>query len=84
MALVNLQRMKSFMEIPDAAETLLTKNEKEIKFSINLKVSPGKIICFDAFVVYHNVVLGPAKGGVRFFTGSLYGGNTQPCENNDL
>ena len=66
MALIGLERMKEIMEVPRAAETLLSKPEKEIKFSLNLKMADNDIICFDAFVVYHNVALGPAKGGVRF------------------
>lgn len=66
MALISLDRMKEIMDVPAAAGTLLNKSEKEIRFSLNLKMSRDEIICFDAFVVYHNVVLGPAKGGVRF------------------
>jgi glutamate dehydrogenase/leucine dehydrogenase len=66
MALISLDRMKEIIDLPDSAETLLKKSEKEIRFSLNLKTSKDKIICYDAFVVYHNVVLGPAKGGIRF------------------
>ncbi|MCX8081989.1 MAG: Glu/Leu/Phe/Val dehydrogenase [bacterium] len=65
MALIPLGKMKNIMNIPKPAEVLLTKSEKEIKFSLNLKTADD-IICYDAFVVYHNVVMGPAKGGVRF------------------
>jgi len=70
MALIPLERMKEIMDIPRPAEILLQKSEKEIKFSLNLKTSKDDIICFDAFVVYHNVVMGPAKGGVRFSPGA--------------
>jgi glutamate dehydrogenase/leucine dehydrogenase len=66
MALISLNRMKEIMDVPSTAEILLNKSEKEIRFSLNLKMSKDEIICYDAFVVYHNVVLGPAKGGVRF------------------
>lgn len=66
MALIKFDRMKEIMDIPATAETLLKTPEKEIKFSLNLKLTKDDIICFDAFVVYHNDVLGPAKGGVRF------------------
>ena len=66
MALIKFDRMKELMDIPRTAEALLTTPEKEIKFSLNLKMTNEDIICFDAFVVYHNVVLGPAKGGIRF------------------
>jgi glutamate dehydrogenase/leucine dehydrogenase len=66
MALIPLDKMKQYMEISNAAEMLLTHPEKEIKFSLNLKIAPNTIICHDAYVIYHNVVLGPAKGGIRF------------------
>ncbi|MCM8820506.1 MAG: hypothetical protein NC932_00945, partial [Candidatus Omnitrophica bacterium] len=65
MALIPLERMKEIMDVPSAAEIILKKSEKEIKFSLNLKTTNG-VICFDAFVVYHNLVMGPAKGGIRF------------------
>ncbi len=70
MALISLEKMKQIMDIPRAAEILLNKTEKEIKFSLNLKMAENEIICFDAFVVYHNVVMGPAKGGIRFAPGA--------------
>ncbi|MCM8833399.1 MAG: Glu/Leu/Phe/Val dehydrogenase [Candidatus Omnitrophica bacterium] len=41
------------------------KNEKEISFSVNLKTKDNEVIFCDSYVVYHNVVLGPAKGGIR-------------------
>lgn len=65
MALITLERMKEIMDISKAAEILLTNSEKEIKFSLNLKIADD-IICYNAFVVYHDVVMGPAKGGIRF------------------
>ena len=66
MALIKFSRIKELMDIPKSAETLLSKPEKEIKFSIKLKISDEEIFYFDAFVVYHDVTLGPAKGGIRF------------------
>ncbi|MCM8807938.1 MAG: Glu/Leu/Phe/Val dehydrogenase [Candidatus Omnitrophica bacterium] len=65
MAIVKLERIKEFINISPAAEMLLEKNEKEISFSVNFKTKDDEIIFCDAFVVYHNVVLGPAKGGIR-------------------
>jgi len=65
MAIVPLDKMRNFMDISEAAEILLKKAEKEITFSVNLKTGKDKIIFCDAFLVYHNVVLGPAKGGIR-------------------
>lgn len=65
MAIVKLERLKNWMDISKAAEMLLEKNEKEIIFSVNFKTKDDEIVFCDAFVVYHNVVLGPAKGGIR-------------------
>ncbi len=65
MAIVKLEKIKNFMDISPAAELLLEKNEKEISFSVNFKTKDDEIVFCDAFVVYHNVVLGPAKGGIR-------------------
>ncbi len=66
MSLVSMERMKEIMTVPSAAERMLEKPHKEISFSLNLRTAGREIACFDAFVVYHNVALGPAKGGVRF------------------
>ncbi len=63
---VDLKKLKQFMEIPETAEILLSRPEKETTLSINLKVGPNKMLIYSGYVVYHNVVLGPAKGGVRF------------------
>lgn len=66
MALISIGKMKEIMDIPESAEILLNKPAKEIKFPLKLKTSKDGFICFDAFVVYHNVAIGPAKGGIRF------------------
>ncbi|MBU2495143.1 MAG: Glu/Leu/Phe/Val dehydrogenase [Candidatus Omnitrophica bacterium] len=64
--MVNFKKLKQFMEIPETAEMLLSRPEKETTLSINLKVGPNKLLNYSGYVVYHNSVLGPAKGGVRF------------------
>jgi glutamate dehydrogenase/leucine dehydrogenase len=64
--MVDFTKLKKFMEIPEAAEMLLKRPEKETTFSLNLKVGPNKMLIYSGYVVYHNIVLGPAKGGVRF------------------
>jgi len=69
MAIVPLDKMRNFMDISEAAEILLKKSEKEITFNVNLKTGKDRIIFCDAFLVYHNVVLGPAKGGIRISSG---------------
>ncbi|MGC8977095.1 MAG: Glu/Leu/Phe/Val family dehydrogenase [Candidatus Ratteibacteria bacterium] len=65
MAIVKLDRIKEFIKISPAAEKLLETNEKEISFSVNFKTKDDEIVFCDAYVVYHNLVLGPAKGGIR-------------------
>ena len=64
--MVDFEKLGKFMEIPSAARTLLSTSEKEVSFSVNLKLGPNKILIFPGYMVHHNVVLGPAKGGVRF------------------
>lgn len=63
---INFIKLKQFMEIPETAEMLLNRPEKESTLSVNLKVGPNKMLIYSGYVVYHNSVLGPAKGGVRF------------------
>ncbi|MCM8803703.1 MAG: Glu/Leu/Phe/Val dehydrogenase [Candidatus Omnitrophica bacterium] len=65
MAIVKLEEIRNFIDISPASEMLLEKNEKEISFSVNFKTKDNEIVFCDAYVVYHNVVLGPAKGGIR-------------------
>lgn len=65
MALISIEKMKKYMDIPKPAEILLSNCEKELKVSVNLKLNKNEIIATEAYVVYHNVVMGPAKGGIR-------------------
>ena len=64
--MVNFNRLEKFIEIPPDAKILLTEPEKEVTLSLSLKVGPGKMLIYKGYLVYHNLVLGPAKGGVRF------------------
>lgn len=63
---VNFKKLKRFVDIPENAEMLLSRPEKETTLSVNLKVGPNKLLIYNGYLVYHNSVLGPAKGGVRF------------------
>ena len=63
---IDFTKLKQFTEIPETAEMLLNRPEKESTFSVNLKVGPNKMLIYSGYLVYHNSVLGPAKGGVRF------------------
>jgi len=63
---ISFDELRRYCRIPPAAELLLGKPEKEIHFSLNLKCGQESVIEGDAYVVYHNTVRGPAKGGLRF------------------
>lgn len=63
---INFDELRRYITVPDVAETLLSKPEKEISFSLNLKTGPEAIIEGPSYLVYHNTVRGPAKGGIRF------------------
>ncbi len=67
MSVVNFAQLKSMTSIPWEAERLLTKPEKEIRFSLNLLLHPVGLVEADAYVVYHNTARGPAKGGLRIW-----------------
>ena len=72
MGVVNFDRMRECLDVPIEAERLLSKCEKEIRFSLNLLLYPDGLVEADAYVVYHNTARGPAKGGLRIWpTASL-------------
>lgn len=65
MSVINFDTLRRYTDIPSAAESLLSKPEREICFNLNLKLGPNKLIQADSYVVYWNNVRGPAKGGIR-------------------
>ena len=67
MASIDLEQVKTCLDIPAAAERLLSKSEKEIVFSLNLILYPEGLVDTDAFLVLHNTARGPAKGGLRIW-----------------
>ncbi|GAG49695.1 unnamed protein product, partial [marine sediment metagenome] len=66
---MDFEMLREFTDIPQAAQRLLSKPEKEIHFSLNLKTASETIIEGDCYVVYHCTVRGPAKGGLRMSPG---------------
>jgi glutamate dehydrogenase (NAD(P)+) len=64
---IDFEQVKACLDVPPAAERLLSKSEKEITFSLNLILYPEGLVETDAYVVYHNTARGPAKGGVRIW-----------------
>jgi len=67
MPTVDFEKIKACTDVPEAAERLLSKSEKEVRFSLNLLLYPQGLVEADAYVVYHNTARGPAKGGLRIW-----------------
>ena len=67
MPTLDFEKVKPHIDLPREAERLLSKSEKEIRFSLNLLLYPDGLIEADAYVVYHNTARGPAKGGLRIW-----------------
>jgi len=65
MSSTDFDRVRACIDVPENAERLLSKCEKEIRFSVNLLLYPNGLVEADAYVVYHNTARGPAKGGLR-------------------
>jgi len=67
MATLDFDQVKSVIDVPEPAQRLLSKSEKETRFSLNLLLHPHGLVEADAYVVYHNTARGPAKGGLRIW-----------------
>ncbi len=64
MSVVDFDLVSKHLDIPHDAEQLLRKSEQEIYGNLNFKWG-GQLIQADTYVVFHNTVRGPAKGGIR-------------------
>lgn len=67
MPTIDFEKVKACIDVPEAAERLLSKSEREVRFSLNLLLDPHGLVEADAYVVYHNTARGPAKGGLRIW-----------------
>jgi len=67
MPTIDFEQVKACIDVPPTAERLLSKCEKEIRFSLNLLLYPHGLVEADACVVYHNTARGPGKGGLRIW-----------------
>lgn len=56
--------LSKYLDIAPEAEDLLRKSEQEVYAHLSLKWN-GKLIQADTYMVLHNCVRGPAKGGIR-------------------
>ena len=64
-SIINFDKIRKIIQIPDNARILLSKPEKEVTFQMNVHIDK-KFFNFDGYAVYYNTVRGPAKGGIRF------------------
>ncbi|HNQ35796.1 MAG TPA: Glu/Leu/Phe/Val dehydrogenase [bacterium] len=64
--MLDFERLQKYLDIPETARMMLSAPEKQVIMSVNIKVGAGKLLIYDSYLVYHNLVLGPAKGGIRF------------------
>jgi len=65
MAVVNLDEVAGYVDVPPAARILLEKPEREMRLTLSIRMEDDSLACADTFVVYHNTARGPAKGGIR-------------------
>ena len=65
MSSINFDELKAYIDIPQNAERLLSKSERELTFSLNLMIDGDKLIEASTYVIYANTARGPAKGGIR-------------------
>jgi len=64
MSVVDFNLVSKYSDISSMAIQLLSKSDQEHYANLNLKWD-GKLIQADAYVVFHCMVRGPAKGGIR-------------------
>lgn len=64
MSVVDLNLVSKHVDISREAMQLLSKNDQEIYANLNLKWG-GELIQADSYIVFHSMVRGPAKGGIR-------------------
>ncbi|HQD39690.1 MAG: Glu/Leu/Phe/Val dehydrogenase [Firmicutes bacterium] len=65
---LNFDALEKIIDIPAEVRKVLERPEKETRFNINVVDEAGKLHSFDAYVVYHSLSRGPAKGGIRLST----------------
>lgn len=64
MSVVDFNLVSKYSDISSLAIQLLSKSDQEHYANLNLKWD-GQLIQADAYVVFHCMVRGPAKGGIR-------------------
>ena len=54
------------LNLDEATTNLLACPQREINFSLHVKMDNGKVKIFHAYRIQYNFARGPAKGGIRF------------------
>ncbi len=54
------------LELDEATHHLLREPQKEVKFSLPVRMDDGSTKIFQGFRVQYNIARGPAKGGIRW------------------
>jgi glutamate dehydrogenase (NAD(P)+) len=67
MAVVDLEALSKYVNLPDSARRILGETETAMTYALRLKVSEHDVVFAPAHVVYHCTVRGPAKGGIRMW-----------------
>lgn len=64
MSVIDFELVSRHLDIPPDAAQILRKSEQEMYANLNFKWD-GRLVQADTYVVLHNTVRGPAKGGIR-------------------
>ncbi|MBN1807496.1 MAG: Glu/Leu/Phe/Val dehydrogenase [Planctomycetes bacterium] len=67
MPVINFSSVRKYVDVPDDAERILSRPEKQQIYNLNVHHDQGLLVQTDAYVVYYSTVRGPAKGGIRFW-----------------
>ena len=54
------------LHLDEATVQLLIWPQKEVKFTLHVRMDNGKVNIYHAYRIQHNYARGPAKGGIRF------------------
>ena len=65
MSIFDSPALEKLMVIPRNAKELLKKPEKQITVNIGVWLDSKTLVVCEAYIVYHNMVRGAAKGGIR-------------------
>ena len=69
MPVIDLDRLSSYVEVPERARLLLERPEKEMSLRLSVRTGADDMLIADCYVVYYNTARGAAKGGIRMDPG---------------